>query len=195
MYETDFKDAYFWMAAANIVFNPLFWNIVARWEYRTKGFSKAIGSSRVACIMLAVTIVLLGILRDWLFGKAVQAQPRWLPFQDSRILLAGYAIISIGCVLVISSFLSLGIFGTFLGDYFGILMKERVTGFPFNIVDNPMYLGATLNFLGYAVTEASLVGFLLTFLVGVVYKIAILFEGDFTDKIYQERVQMSRKEV
>lgn len=44
----------------------------------------------------------------------------------------------------------LGITGTYLGDYFGILMKERVTGFPFNVTDDPMYNGGSLLFLGYA---------------------------------------------
>jgi len=43
---------------------------------------------------------------------------------------------------------ALGITGTYLGDYFGILMDARVTGFPFNVLENPMYIGSTMNFLG-----------------------------------------------
>ncbi|CAJ0968134.1 unnamed protein product, partial [Ranitomeya imitator] len=35
-------------------------------------------------------------------------------------------------------------------DYFGILMEEKVTGFPFNIMENPMYWGSTANYLGLA---------------------------------------------
>lgn len=38
----------------------------------------------------------------------------------------------------------------FSGDYFGILMDEKVTGFPFNIIENPMYWGSTANYLGLA---------------------------------------------
>lgn len=38
----------------------------------------------------------------------------------------------------------------FLGDYFGILMDEKVTAFPFNIIENPMYWGSTANYLGLA---------------------------------------------
>jgi methylene-fatty-acyl-phospholipid synthase len=45
----------------------------------------------------------------------------------------------------------LGITGTFLGDYFGILMKEKVTGFPFNLTSDPMYNGSSLIFLGDAI--------------------------------------------
>lgn len=37
------------------------------------------------------------------------------------------------------------------GDYFGILMEARVTTFPFNILDNPMYWGSTANYLGWAI--------------------------------------------
>ena len=36
------------------------------------------------------------------------------------------------------------------GDYFGILMDARVTGFPFNICSDPMYVGSTLNFVAEA---------------------------------------------
>lgn len=39
---------------------------------------------------------------------------------------------------------------SFIGDYFGILMKERVTGFPFNVCDNPMYIGSTCTFMATA---------------------------------------------
>lgn len=38
----------------------------------------------------------------------------------------------------------------FPGDYFGILMDEKVTGFPFSITENPMYWGSTANYLGLA---------------------------------------------
>ena len=37
-----------------------------------------------------------------------------------------------------------------IGDYFGILMDERVTSFPFNVNDNPMYNGTVMIFLGTA---------------------------------------------
>lgn len=38
-----------------------------------------------------------------------------------------------------------------LGDYFGILMDERVTSFPFSVNDDPMYNGTVLIFLGTAI--------------------------------------------
>lgn len=55
-----------------------------------------------------------------------------------------------GNVLVLTSMWALGITGTYLGDYFGILMEEMVTGFPFNVVPDPMYVGSTISFFAVA---------------------------------------------
>lgn len=60
-----------------------------------------------------------------------------------------------GAILVLSSFYQLGLRGTYLGDYFGYLMKKRVTGFPFSILNNPMYVGSTLIFVGMAMRYAN----------------------------------------
>lgn len=74
-----------------------------------------------------------------------------------------------------------------LGDYFGILMDEKVTGFPFNVTDAPMYYGSTMSFLGTALWFAKPAGVLLTLGVLVVYKIALGFEDPFTSEIYAKR--------
>jgi len=88
---------------------------------------------------------------------------------------------------VISSTWQLGITGTFLGDYFGILMDSMVTGFPFNVTNAPMYYGSTLSFLGSALVYSKPAGLLLTLLVLVVYLVAIQFENPFTAGIYAKR--------
>lgn len=72
-----------------------------------------------------------------------------------RCLNVAYAF-SIGNVLVLSSFYRLGITGTYLGDHFGILMKQRITDFPFNWFSHPMYEGSTLVFLSYALWYGTL---------------------------------------
>jgi len=97
-----------------------------------------------------------------------------------------------GQVLVWSSTWQLGITGTFLGDYFGILMDNRVTSFPFNIIENPMYIGSTLSFVGVALwyecssySWPSLTlarherpaGLFITAYVYIAYKIALRYEG------------------
>lgn len=92
-----------------------------------------------------------------------------------------------GNILVLSSMWALGITGTYLGDYFGILMDEMVTGFPFNVTDAPMYYGSTMSFLGTALWFGKPVGVVLTGLVFVVYKVALSFEDPFTAGIYAKR--------
>lgn len=78
---------------------------------------------------------------------------------------------------MITSTYALGVTGTFLGDYFGILMDKRVEGFPFNVLRNPMYVGSTLSFAAVSLWYESPAGLLLTAYVYVVYLIALRFEG------------------
>lgn len=82
---------------------------------------------------------------------------------------------------------ALGITGTYLGDYFGILMDDMVTGFPFNVTDAPMYYGSTMSFLGSALWLGKPAGIVLTALVHLVYQAALFFEDPFTASIYAKR--------
>jgi phosphatidylethanolamine/phosphatidyl-N-methylethanolamine N-methyltransferase len=59
-------------------------------------------------------------------------------------------LFAVGQTFVITSTWALGITGTFLGDYFGILMDHRVEGFPFNVLRDPMYVGSTMCFAATA---------------------------------------------
>jgi phosphatidylethanolamine N-methyltransferase len=84
---------------------------------------------------------------------------------------------------------ALGVTGTYLGDYFGILMDDMVTGFPFNICSAPMYYGSTMSFLGTALLFGKPAGVLLTAEVLIVYLIALRFEDPFTGAIYAKRAK------
>lgn len=106
---------------------------------------------------------------------AMDHQPKAACMEILPIQLLGHACFVVGNILVLSSFFALGITGTFLGninahaplhlatiilpdtfnnlnlgDYFDILMEARVTSFPFNVNDNPMYNGTALMSLGTA---------------------------------------------
>uniref|UniRef100_A0A3Q0SV03 Phosphatidylethanolamine N-methyltransferase n=1 Tax=Amphilophus citrinellus TaxID=61819 RepID=A0A3Q0SV03_AMPCI len=165
------------VAVIAIIFNPLFWNVVARWEHRTRRLSRLFGSPYLACCCLGFVIILLNIYRSHSMTVAMKAQARWELMERTVVFYTGIAFMVFGTLLVVSSFLALGFTGTFLGDYFGILMDEKVTGFPFNITENPMYWGSTANYLGLALIGASPVGLVLTAIVAVAYKVAITFEG------------------
>jgi len=67
--------------------------------------------------------------------------------------------------------------GTYLGDYFGILMTSRVTGFPFNVLNDPMYIGSFLTHIGTSLWYQSPAGVALSFWVLFVYLLALRYEG------------------
>jgi phosphatidylethanolamine N-methyltransferase len=90
---------------------------------------------------------------------------------------------------------ALGITGTYLGDYFGILMDSMVEGFPFNVTSAPMYYGSTMSFLGTAIWYGKPAGVLLTVEVLVVYLVALRFEDPFTAGIYAKRESERKKET
>ncbi|KAM8888460.1 phosphatidylethanolamine N-methyltransferase [Synchiropus picturatus] len=190
----NFCDAGFCVAVIAIIFNPLFWNVVARWEHRTRNLSRMFGSPYLACYVLGFVILLLNVYRSHSMTVAMKAQARWDVMDQTCVFYAGVVLIVTGTILVVTSFLALGFTGTFLGDYFGILMEKKVTSFPFNVMENPMYWGSTANYLGLAFIGASPVGLILTAIVAVVYKLAIKFEGPFTEHIYRERSRQRKRE-
>lgn len=119
----NWSDPLLLMAAAHITFNPLFWNITARLEYRTKLISKIFGSAKASCYVLAAIVFSIGITRNILVAIVVLRQMSMESFFDQSILglvkFIGTLIIIAGLTLAISSMRSLGIIGTYLGDYFG----------------------------------------------------------------------------
>jgi phosphatidylethanolamine N-methyltransferase len=165
-------------------------------EYHNKLLTKlAGGSSLKACYGLAVTIFFLGIFRDLLYERALRDQPSYPLLETEVSTYIAYALMATGNILVLSSMWALGVTGTYLGDYFGILMDDIVTGFPFNVTASPMYYGSTMTFLGSALWYGKPAGILLTAEVLIVYLIALQFEDPFTAEIYakREREQKSGK--
>uniref|UniRef100_A0A8C9CD03 Phosphatidylethanolamine N-methyltransferase n=1 Tax=Phocoena sinus TaxID=42100 RepID=A0A8C9CD03_PHOSS len=135
-------------AVPTIAFYPLFWNVVAKWEHKTREPSGAFGSPHLACFTLGEAILLLNMLRS---TQAMLSQPRMQSLDNPLAYRVGLALLGVGGVFVLSSFLALGFTGTSLGDYFRILKEARVTTFPFSVLDNPMYWGNTANHLGWGV--------------------------------------------
>ncbi|KAF7115581.1 hypothetical protein CNMCM5793_002675 [Aspergillus hiratsukae] len=162
----DFSQTSFQRCALFILFNPLFWN-----PYH-------------GCYFLGFIIFTLGLARDHVYQQALQDQPYYAPVHQP---ILGSALFGIGSILVLSSMYALGVTGTYLGDYFGILMDAPVTGFPFNVTGSPMYWGSTLNFLGVALYYGKVAGLLLTAEVFIVYWFALQWEDPFTAEIYAKR--------
>nr|XP_056722401.1 phosphatidylethanolamine N-methyltransferase [Euleptes europaea] len=188
----DLTDSVFGVAVFFIAFNPLFWNTVARWEHRTRSLTHLFRSPYTACYSLGAVILLLNFLRSHCFAEAMKSQPKLQVLDSLPGYYAGAGLVAIGVVFVLSSFLALGFVGTFLGDYFGILMEAKVTCFPFSVLDNPMYWGSTSIYLGWAVMLASPAGLLLTAVVALCYTIALRYEGPFTEQIYRQKAAKSK---
>ncbi|THX36927.1 phospholipid methyltransferase [Aureobasidium pullulans] len=164
-------------------------------EYHNKTITKLFGgNSLYGCYALAVTIFTIGIIRDSIYERALRTQPTHPLLTGPVSNALALALFTSGNILVLTSMYALGITGTYLGDYFGILMDEMVTGFPFNICSAPMYYGSTLSFLGSALWFGKPAGVVLTGVVFVVYKIALRFEDPFTGGIYAERERKEKAE-
>ncbi|KHJ33682.1 putative methylene-fatty-acyl-phospholipid synthase [Erysiphe necator] len=164
-------------------------------EYRTKFLTRlAGGNGRLACYGLGVTIFSLGIFRDFLFERAIREQSTSLLLSTPLFRALSYILLAIGNTLVLSSMWALGFTGTYLGDYFGILKENMVTGFPFNITDAPMYYGSTLSFLGTSIYYGKPAGIILTLEILIVYLIALRFEDPFTMEIYAKRDRERKRE-
>ena len=110
------------------------------------------------------------------YERALRSQPQLPLLLSPAFQLGAYALLISGNVLVLTSMWALGLTGTYLGDYFGILMDAPVTGFPFNVTGAPMYVGSTLSFLGSAILFGKPAGLLLTAEVWTIYSIALRFE-------------------
>ncbi|EED81922.1 predicted protein [Postia placenta Mad-698-R] len=184
----DWSQPSLWLSVLSIAFNPTAWNIVARNEYRNKTITRLFGgNAKYGCYFLALMIFSFGMLRDSLFKNAILEQPRKAMLPEPLDTLVPAALFAIGQVFVVTSTWALGVTGTFLGDYFGILMDHRVEGFPFNVLRDPMYVGSTMSFVAVSLWFERPAGLLITFYVYAVYLIALRFEGPFTDMIYSNR--------
>ncbi|KAJ7085383.1 phospholipid methyltransferase [Mycena belliarum] len=178
----------------SILFNPVAWNIVAQNEHKHKTITRMFGgNARYGCYFLAVMIFSFGMVRDSLYQRALHDQPRhaMLPAPFDSIVPA--ALFLVGQTFVVTSTWALGITGTFLGDYFGILMDHRVEGFPFNVLRDPMYVGSTMSFAAAALWFERPAGLFVTLYVYIVYVVALRFEGPFTDMIYAKREESRKK--
>eukprot|EP00762_Andalucia_godoyi_P001677 ANDGO_07089.mRNA.1 Phosphatidyl-N-methylethanolamine N-methyltransferase len=193
-WEVKFNEPTFVWALIVTVLAPTIWNILARIEYYTHLLTKiAFGSRYLGCYLLAAWIFSFSIYRDYVFERALELQST-SPLLDNVVFKGlGAVAFVFGSVLVLTSMYRLGVTGTYLGDYFGILMDNRVTGFPFNVTSDPMYNGSSLCFVGSALWKASPAGLVLAAAVYFMYQIALVFEGPFTTAIYVKRDQERKK--
>ena len=181
----NLNDPLLFLVLSHVLFNPMAWNAVARLEYRTHFLTRLFcGHNKVACAFNGVIIFLLGLSRDFWYNQMLKSQPTTTIIEDTiawphtklAVDCVAGVLLLIGTVFVLGAYWQLGLIGTYLGDYFGILLPKKVTGFPFNVSSSPMYDGSTLNFLAFALYNRSPAGLIVTVAVYVCYRIACVFE-------------------
>jgi phosphatidylethanolamine N-methyltransferase len=126
------------------------------------------------------------------YNEALAAQPAHPLLASPVIKYGAIPLFLTGNTLVLTSMYALGVTGTYLGDYFGILMDAPVTSFPFNVSEAPMYHGSTLSFLATALWYGKPAGLLLTGVVAAAYSVARRWEDPFTGMIYEKREEERR---
>uniref|UniRef100_A0A7S3EI63 Phosphatidylethanolamine N-methyltransferase n=1 Tax=Rhodosorus marinus TaxID=101924 RepID=A0A7S3EI63_9RHOD len=191
----NLSDPLFSRAFIVIALCPLIWNLLGRLEYKTKIISKIFFGRYPGCYALATWIFCFSLFRDKTFLEVLRSpnQPECeLLAKDEYLALAGVLFV-LGLVLIVSAYIRLGVVGTYLGDYFGILFEEKLEGFPFSASPHPMYDGASMLFAARALVAQSMAGVLLACWVYIVYRIASVFEESFTDFIYSEKQTHDRK--
>ncbi|XP_025776141.1 phosphatidylethanolamine N-methyltransferase [Puma concolor] len=124
----DPSDPCFVAAILTITFNPLFWNVVARWEQRTRKLSKVFRSPYLACYSLGAAILLLNVLRSHCFTQAMLSQPKMESLDNPTAYRVGLALLGIGSTFVLSSFFALGFTGTFLAWEAGLSYLIQLVG-------------------------------------------------------------------
>jgi len=190
----NFNDSQLQYTALIALLCPLIWNIVAR-SIRPYCIKQSRTFQYAACYALTIWIFSFSSYRDYQFHLTLAAQPTHPLLEQYYAIIQPLSVLLIvaGQTLVLSSFYRLGITGTFLGDYCGILMDERVTGFPFSVVEDPMYVGASLSFLGSSLWNKSPAGIVLTVWIYILYVIALQYEGPYTAAIYAEKAKEDKK--
>eukprot|EP01156_Anaeramoeba_ignava_P016441 Anaeramoba_ignava/a622319_8.p1 GENE.a622319_8~~a622319_8.p1 ORF type:complete len:206 (-),score=55.03 a622319_8:113-730(-) len=192
----DFQKPSIWKSIMTIFLAPTLWNIISRFEYKTRILTKIFRSNERACYAFFVFVFSFSSYRDFLFYRAVGDQMKLDQYSSTSITTLGTILMTTGFILVVAASSALGIIGTYCGDYFGLYFDEKITSFPFNILEHPMYFGSTSIFFGYSIYMRSPAGLLLSCIVYVCYFIAShFFEGPFTDLIYKQKDEKMKKKV
>ena len=173
------------VACSLVMLNPLIWTLINRFEYKTHAISPLCRGPRAGTTVWASLIMGMNVFRTSVFHYMAVKGTK-LHFFEANVgaTTAGYLIIVLGVSLVLSTHWRLGFFGSFYGDCFGILLHAKVTEFPYNILDHPMYWGSFMIHFGGAIVCASAVGFLLSLAIGLSYAMVAVVEAPLTAEIY-----------
>lgn len=198
IYYINIYDPTTFFAIIFIIICPITWNIVARYEFKTKRLTNLCGNNKyLAADVFAHILIEMGIVRNYLFLRAISTNEVFY-LSDSLDTIVGIlstVFMIVGFIINVGSYWQLGIHGIYYADYFGVLMDSKVTDFPYNILDNPLYLGSEILFYSISFKNRSVTGIVLSVLAQIMYNIASYLEMPMTELIYsKENMEKVSKE-
>lgn len=129
----------------------LVWNTIGPFQYYTGIISRLTIKPIIGVYLSAATIGFLSVMRSALFIQAMRSQVTLEEMDTPFFHVLGGVIGVFGLAMFLGAYYKLGMTGTYLGDYFGIMRKEKITSFPFSIMNNPMYDGQSMIHLAQAI--------------------------------------------
>ncbi|CAH1800184.1 unnamed protein product [Owenia fusiformis] len=185
----DLDDWNLWMTIVCMALSPTWWFVSARFEYHTRYITKLFGNKYTACYVTGVITLALDCIRDWRYHILMAEQPKWAVLQNDTVEAIGNGLTIFGLVMVLSTWYQMGYTGILYGDYFDILKNERVTGFPYNVFNDPQYLAFNIVTFGTSVSHGSFIGLLLSIYHVFLMKTIAWLEDPFTSMIYEKRAK------
>lgn len=192
----DFSERRFLDTLLYSMLSMLLWTLLPHLEFKYKLLSRLIGNNKdKAADFLAYFIIYSGTTRNYAFSEAILNNNKIdFGFWNYPIIAVGYVLMIIGLIIVAFSFYRLGLRGMYFGDHFGFLFKEKVVSFPYDVFDNPQYVGTCSFFTGLSFTHLSPAGIFLTLFINVTYSFLNHFESAKLAIFYPPEKDESRSE-
>lgn len=167
------------------------WGILPHLQHKHKLISWAFSDNQeIAADFLAFLLIHIGTFRNYAFFESLFSNKRldFGEYNDISTIL-GTVILCIGSLFWITSLLKLGLRGSYFGDHFGFVFVRKVDSFPFNVLENPQYNGSKLFLLGQSIIYRSVMGFVLTVFISLLYSFVFFaFEKKNMKTIYPHEV-------
>ena len=182
------------------------WVVLPRIEYRHRILSKLCGGNRRLAQYLFVVYILTSSFawREPLVAKAIDSEHISQAFFTSLhwatsaidveiIKWLGHFLFAAGMVLNLGGFYHVRL-NTYYPEYFGFIQGNLVTAFPYNVTSHPMYIGAVVSHIGYALQKQSSTALYLAAVEALGYwTVAKVFEEPFMEVFYPDNTKDSNK--
>ncbi|XP_070211853.1 phosphatidylethanolamine N-methyltransferase-like [Littorina saxatilis] len=170
IFAIDLFDFSLWIAIASIIFHSMLsWNLI-KWECTHRKLASVMGGSRkqAGFIVSGATFV-LGVIRHSCVISAITYQPRWTVFHSNYIIVFGQLTLLAGLVLLGRCMHAKGAAESFICVHFNVYGDStRVAVFPYNVLSEPVTVASTMIYAGLSLLHASIVGLLLSLLMGII---------------------------